>query len=124
MKRSIYSRRQQNCLHVSQVQSSHYRHKAIEDSATKIKTTIFNSGSLFQLFTKISTHENNPLNGSHFCKSLLILSAFFTTDKLCQTCSSLHSGQHCCVRVGETPLLSVNSLKRCQVTTVNLLHEH
>ena len=24
----------------------------------------FNSGSLFQLFTKISTHENNPLYGS------------------------------------------------------------
>ena len=31
--------------------------------ATKFKTMKFNSGSLFQLFTKISTHGNNPLYG-------------------------------------------------------------
>ena len=55
--------RWQNSLHVSQVQSSHYGRKAIFDRAMKIKTTKFNSGSLFQLFTKISSHENNPLYG-------------------------------------------------------------
>ena len=31
--------------------------------ATKFKTTKFNSGGLIELFTKISTHENNPLYG-------------------------------------------------------------
>ena len=31
--------------------------------ATKFKTTKCNSEGLFQLFTKISTHENNPLYG-------------------------------------------------------------
>ena len=31
--------------------------------ATKFKTTKFNSGDLIELFTKISTHENNPLYG-------------------------------------------------------------
>ena len=37
--------------------------------ATKFKTTKFNSEGLFQLFTKISTHENNPLYGTiaHHC---------------------------------------------------------
>ena len=29
----------------------------------KFKTTKVNSGSLFQLFTKISTHESHPLYG-------------------------------------------------------------
>ena len=31
--------------------------------ATKFITTKFNSGDLMELFTKISTHENNPLYG-------------------------------------------------------------
>ena len=37
--------------------------------ATKFKTTKFNSEGLFQLFTKISTHKNNPLYGTiaHHC---------------------------------------------------------
>ena len=33
--------------------------------ATKFKNHEFNSGVLFQLFTKISTHENNPLYSMH-----------------------------------------------------------
>ena len=49
---------------VYQVQSSHY-----DMRATKFKTTKFNSEGLFQLFTKISTHKNNPLYGTiaHHC---------------------------------------------------------
>ena len=33
--------------------------------AFKFKTTKFNSGDLIELFTKISTHENNPLYGNY-----------------------------------------------------------
>ena len=33
---------------------------------TKFKTSKLNSGGLIELFTKISTHENNPLYGSFF----------------------------------------------------------
>ena len=37
---------------------------------TKIKTTKFNSGSLFQLFTEISTNKNKPLCGM-YCTSYI-----------------------------------------------------
>lgn len=47
----------QNSHHMSKVQSSH------TSSATNFKTTKFNSGGFFQLFTKTSTHKNNPLYG-------------------------------------------------------------
>ena len=73
---------------MSQVQSSHYRRKAIEDRATKIKTPKFNSGGLFQLFTKISTHENNLLYGKCFkiiidmgCTCIIILVFLIEADQ-------------------------------------------
>ena len=81
--------RRQNSLHVSQVQSSHYR---CLDRATKIKTTKFNSGSLFQLFTKISTHENNPLYGKVIpALSFVLITA---TDPNPQSKSSSLSPSH------------------------------
>ena len=39
--------------------------------ATKFKTTKFNSGGLFQLFTKMSTHKNNSLYGILSIRNLL-----------------------------------------------------
>ena len=41
----------------------HYVIRDRHHRATKFKTTKFNSGNLSQLFTKIYTHENNPLYG-------------------------------------------------------------
>ena len=46
----------------------HIRHmRSITRAPPRNLTTKFNSGSLFQLFTKISTHENNPLYGKEPC---------------------------------------------------------
>ena len=42
--------------------SDTYRVHITAHRATKFKTTKFNSGGHIELFTKISTHDNNPLN--------------------------------------------------------------
>ena len=50
--------------------------------ATKFKTTKFDSGALIELFTKISTHENNPLYGmqiSHMVSPVEFESAIHTS---------------------------------------------
>ena len=60
MKRSIFSRRNRSTCPKFKV---HYVIRDRSHRATKFKTTKFNSGNLSQLFTKISTHENNPLYG-------------------------------------------------------------
>ena len=53
----------------SHVPSSHYI-ICKQKHTTKFKTTKFNSEGLFQLFTKISTNENNPLYGNNFLNTI------------------------------------------------------
>ena len=57
-------------LHGSHTRSTKVKVHITAHRATKFKTTKFNSGDLIELFTKISTHENNPLYGILYVANL------------------------------------------------------